>query len=219
MTSSRAEARRPSPPCILATGFEPFGAHISNPSWDALTALDWPVDAPYRLERHRLPVDYQAVASELPRLYATLRPAAVVHFGVMSERGLLRLESRAQRQLGDCPDNRGFLPPKGDAAALLSEPEARKADQQRNQSLDLEAIREALQRRAILFRDSDDAGGFLCNFTLYISLGLAADDSPPGGVGFIHVPSIDETFSVSRLSEAMLLILQSLCLSVSRNSD
>jgi pyroglutamyl-peptidase len=43
---------------ILVTGFEPFGHHVINPSWEVMKTLDGSTIAGHRVTSHLLPVVY-----------------------------------------------------------------------------------------------------------------------------------------------------------------
>lgn len=78
-------------PVALLTGFEPFGVHATNPSWDAIRTLErTPLDD-WTLTVARLPVDYRAVAECLPQLLAERAPALILHLGVMRQEGVSTL--------------------------------------------------------------------------------------------------------------------------------
>src|SRR5687768_17267892 len=88
---------------FLVTGFEPFGEHRTNSSWDALVHLrpSWPAD----VVTLRLPVDHRAAHVALRQRLDELEPLAVVCTGLAKGR-VFRMERSARRPdvLGDAGD-------------------------------------------------------------------------------------------------------------------
>jgi hypothetical protein len=80
---------------FLATGFEPFGEHRTNSSWDAL-------ERPRDVVTLRVPVDHRAARAALRRAQGELEPTAVLCTGLAKGRPF-RIEScaRLPAQLSD----------------------------------------------------------------------------------------------------------------------
>ncbi len=170
-------------PRLLVCGFGSFPAAPRNPSAtviEALAAGGWATPGA-EIDYLTLPVSWSnSVALILDALRA--RPAdAVLVVGVATSADAFRVETlgrnRASRTL---PDHDGALwegaliAPDGAGAIASTAPS--------------EAVLEALLHINLPARLSDDAGDYLCNFTLY-SL-LAAEAAPV--VGFLHVPQARE---------------------------
>ena len=49
---------------ILVTGFEPFGSHRSNPSWDAVEALPEEIEG-VQIVKRKLPVSFRRFSAPL----------------------------------------------------------------------------------------------------------------------------------------------------------
>lgn len=161
-------------PRILLTGFEAFPGVPSNPTERLVEAM------PRRLgdaevTKAILPVDTAAIGPAL----AALSPETfdgLVHTGVAHTRGAVGLERRAVNRLQfDVPDNRGVRPE--------DRPIDPSGPPERVTRLPVSALAAAFGRARVPVETSDDAGTYLCNQLMYISLGATRAPS-----GFIHVP-------------------------------
>lgn len=165
---------------ILLTGFEPFGSHTLNPSWEGTRPLHGQRVGGFTLRSHLLPVRYL----EAPRLLMdTVRqenPAAVLSFGAC--RGtMVRLERVARNRTGTLADNGGVSLPgpivAGGAETLST-------------TLPLSEIEAALLMTGFPSEYSDDAGDYLCNHIFY----SLRENEPVPVTGFIHLPPLSDTF-------------------------
>jgi pyroglutamyl-peptidase len=168
-------------PVVLLTGFGAFPGAPSNPSADIIRLLGGAPTARLarlgiRLERHVLPVVFASVPERLATLMEDLRPSAVLHVGLAGRRRSLCVEARACNFVSQLhPDARRqvavsrSIAPGGSPARRARVPSVRM----------VQALRAAGARSRI----SIDAGTYVCNQTLYMTLG--ADIAL---AGFIHVP-------------------------------
>lgn len=168
------------PVVILVTGFGAFPGAPTNPSAAILG----------RLERHRsrlarlglslrtvlLPVVFDRVGPALETAVAATKPDAILHVGLAGRRYAMSVETRAINRAG---------PLHPDAARR------RTAQQIRPGGLPVLAatypanrILTAMRRTGVDARRSIDAGDYVCNTTLYLTL---ADHLAPVA-GFVHVP-------------------------------
>lgn len=183
---------------IYLTGFEPFGDHAINASWEAVKGFPWN-DPRATLEREQLPVDYRALHKYLPTRLNEINPDVILHLGVMSARGFLRLEQRAKNQIGQTLDNAGYRP---------EDPEIEVAGPDFHQSsFPIPLILERLNERGLPARGSEDAGSYLCNFSYYLSLNWGKTRKV--AVAFLHVPVLGEPFSVEQLRDVIHVVLES----------
>ncbi|MEY4550723.1 MAG: hypothetical protein RL685_6918 [Pseudomonadota bacterium] len=168
---------------FLVTGFEPFGAHRTNSSWDALQSLKptWPAD----IAVLRLPVDYLLAHERLRRALVELQPRAVLCTGLAAGE-VFRIEQRARRP-----------------AALAAEP-GRAESRGR---WPWEEMRSALQRASVRVVDSEDAGQYVCEST-YWSLLSYEGPSPPAFAAFLHVPPVSEQIALSDIARAVSLVVR-----------
>lgn len=182
---------------VYLTGFEPFGAHKINASWEAVKGFSWD-DSRVTVHSEQLPVDYRALSLHLPERLNTINPDVILHLGVMSPRGFLRLETVARNHIGATLDNAGFRPdsPKIDPAG----PEFLTS------KFPLEDVLERLQTRGLQAQLSEDAGSYLCNFSYYLSLAWA--QKREALAAFLHVPVLGHPFSEDQLREAIQVALE-----------
>ena len=131
---------------FLVTGFEPFGEHRTNSSWDALERLRerWPRDVATR----RLPVDHRAAHTALRRALDELAPTAVLCTGLAKGR-VFRIETCARwpSQLGDL--------------ASASEPALARG------RWPWDEMRRALEQSGVDVVESEDAGRYVCESTYW----------------------------------------------------
>ena len=171
---------KPSRRRLLVTAFGAFPGARSNPTLAiardlqrrhagrfALLGIDLAVEV--------LPVRFLEVEPALDAALARHRPDAVLHLGLAGRRKSLSVETRALNRLGALRPDAGRGYPEGPsilpgAPAILAS------------RWPAERIRAAMDRHA-LTRLSIDAGDYVCNQTLFLSLSKLA-----GPVGFIHVP-------------------------------
>ncbi len=171
-------------PRILVTGFSAFPGARRNPSEVLVRGLD--VDTLSRrlgigLATAILPTEYEAVGEMLPRLWCDLAPDAVIHFGLAGRAGGVRLEAFGRNASAPFrPDAAGRLP------GRIIEPGGPSV---RRVTLPLAQLAAALARQGIPAATSVDAGGYLCNFATYLSLGIAGTAAAPRPLaGFVHLP-------------------------------
>lgn len=170
-------------PRVLVTGFGPFPGAPENLTDSLVRALAaYPAHdlGASLLRTVVLPVDYRRSWPVLRRLNALFAPDIVVHFGLSRRAEGIVVERRGCRRVrADRPDVAGFAPPSG--LARRSGPDTLPA------SLPSELIVDVLREAGFPAELSDDAGGYLCDATLYRSL-YAALAAPGRLVGFVHVP-------------------------------
>ena len=171
---------------VLITGFEPFGGSTLNPSQVVVEAISAAAihagDAV--LHAALLPVDTRRIAVELDALWTDHDPDIVLHFGESAKADRITLERVALNLLDfDTPDNAGQL--------LSDQPIDPQGPAARFATLPVRALVDRLAKDQVLCERSLSAGAYLCNQTLYLSLGHAQQR---GGamVGFVHVPPLPE---------------------------
>jgi|AGTN01.3.fsa_nt_gi Pyrrolidone-carboxylate peptidase (N-terminal pyroglutamyl peptidase) len=166
---------------ILVTGFGAFPGTRSNPTVALVRTLE--KDRP-RLARlgielalEILPVVYAEIAPRLEALTKAHRPDAILHLGLAVRRKSVSLETRAVNRASLLhPDASGAT-----AARLQILPSA---SQSLRSTFPAVEIATALERAGIASRLSNNAGKYICNQTLYLSLAHGGARQ----VGFIHVP-------------------------------
>jgi pyroglutamyl-peptidase len=168
---------------ILVTGFGSFPGVHDNPTALLIAALGKHRARLARLgialERAELPVDYAGVVRNLETLNETLKPDAILHFGLASRRRAFSVETRALNRLsllrcdasGARASRRAILPGAPHAA---------------RSTFPVRQIEAELLRAGLRARLSANAGSYICNETLYLSLARSHARS----IGFIHVPRL-----------------------------
>jgi pyroglutamyl-peptidase len=170
-------------PCVLVTGFEPFGKDEVNPSWMAVQALHGRVIGEHRLVGARLPTVFDEALQELRQLIRRHHPDLVICTGQAGGRATLSLE-RVAININDAriPDNAGAQPvdtpvvPGGPAAYFSTLP--------------IKAMLATLLDAGINAEVSQTAGTFVCNHVFYglmHELATRRELSHARG-GLIHVP-------------------------------
>ncbi|MEO8178953.1 MAG: hypothetical protein ABI895_08980 [Deltaproteobacteria bacterium] len=164
---------------FLVTGFEPFGEHRTNSSWDALELLRpaWPEAIAIR----RLPVDYRAAHLELRRALVELQPRAVLCTGLAQGDGF-RIERRARRPaaLADVP---------GDAESWGRWP--------------WDELRRALDDAGVRSVNSEDAGQYVCESTYWSLLNCACVGTSPELAAFLHVPPESQRYPLELIARSV----------------
>jgi pyroglutamyl-peptidase len=164
---------------ILLTGFGRFPGAPKNPS----AAIVAEIARSRRLARFGLeivaavfPVEFGGFDTELTTWLAATRPDAVLHLGLAGRRRVLTVETRAANRLSQLhPDALRRM--SGRAFVVAGAPDRLKT------RLPAARLVAAMNRTGTPARLSHDAGDYVCNATLYLSLRSAIPVA-----GFIHVP-------------------------------
>jgi pyroglutamyl-peptidase len=168
---------------ILVTGFGSFPGVHDNPTALLIVALGKHRARLTRLgialELAVLPVDYAGVVRNLEALNEALKPDAILHFGLAARRKAFRVETRALNCLsllrcdasGARASRRAILPGAPHTA---------------RSTFPAHQIKAALCHAGLRARLSANAGSYVCNETLHLSLAR----SHARLVGFIHVPRL-----------------------------
>jgi pyroglutamyl-peptidase len=164
---------------ILVTGFEPFGAHRTNPSEQVVRTLT----ARPGLVGAVLPVSYRRAEARLDALLEAMQPSALLLLGLAAG-GVIRLE-RVARNLdqAEACDEDGELRC-GRAVSDCGPPE-------HASTLPLEGFAAALARLSLPVAWSSDAGGFLCNHVFYRAREWLERRRLAIPCGFVHLPPLD----------------------------
>jgi pyroglutamyl-peptidase len=167
--------------CILVTGFGAFPGARANPTSALIRALEKErprlVRFGIRLELAILPVVYSKIESWLEALVAAHRPEAILHFGLAARSGVIAVETRAMNRLSALRHDAS-----GSTATRLQIRPG--APQSIRSSFPAVEIAAALHRAGITCRLSKNAGKYICNQTLYLSLAQGTARQ----IGFIHIP-------------------------------
>lgn len=173
-------AKRQHDPTVLLTGFAPFGGEASNPSWQAVEALDGRVVNGHRIVAAQLPTEFDASLPALARALRRTQPRVVVAVGLAGGREGISLE-RVAINLIDAriPDNAGRQP--------VDVPVLRSGAPAYFTTLPVKSTLLALQRAGLPAHVSQTAGTFVCNQVFY-ALMHALRRRKDTRAGFVHVP-------------------------------
>ena len=169
------------PLTLLVTGFGPFPGAPFNPSSAIVAMLGGA--AARRLERLGvrlatacLPVVFADAPGALAGLLAETKPDAVLHIGLAGRRKKLGVERQGRNRLTSLfPDAARALPASRHIVAQA--PDFRRA------RLPAARLARTLNGAGAAAEVSRDAGAYVCNQTLFLTLGEAIPL-----VGFIHIP-------------------------------
>ncbi|KAJ3021135.1 Pyroglutamyl-peptidase 1 [Thoreauomyces humboldtii] len=188
---------RPTPPTlsVLLTGFEPFGNSTTNPSWLAVSQIPTRIETPHAvLHVHtiELPVEYTPVSQLVPSLHSRTRPHIVLHVG-QGLPGRCCLERTAHTKGYVKLDNKRRAPGIAD-----------ETEEDKILRVDDAVLRRVFEAVVVATDEahpcglviSDDAGRYLCEYTLATSLRLGTTEC----TFFLHVPvtHVDESVRLIR---------------------
>jgi len=171
---------------ILVTGFEPFPGAPYNPTAPLvarLLQLRRPALSDVERTGHVFRVSYGAVDRDLPALFATHDPDAVLMFGLAQRTPYLRVETRARNRVTRLwPDadhdatRRQTIEPDGPAHLAFGS--------------HTRQLLQAARATGITARLSHDAGRYLCNYLSWMAIAAARRQARTPAVAFVHVPLV-----------------------------
>ncbi|KAJ3149990.1 Pyroglutamyl-peptidase 1 [Geranomyces variabilis] len=190
----------PVPPTlrVLLTGFEPFGGRPTNASWTAVSQIPLTIvtsAATLIIEKVLLPVEYAPVGSTIPALHARIRPHIVLHCG-LGRPHVCCLESRAASSGYVKKDNAGEIPEETEEEEEEEE-EAKTYVVHPDVLCGIHAAVDDNSHNPVTI--SDDAGRFLCEYTLMQSLRLK---TTPVTL-FLHIPETSIEASVDLIERTL----------------
>ena len=167
-------------PHVLLTGFAPFGGESTNPSWEAVQALEGEIVAGHRIVARCLPVEFDASLHALRQALDELAPALVICVGQAGGRAQISLERVAINVIdARIPDNAGLQP--------IDEPVAAEGPAAYFTGLPIKAMLAALRNAGFPVEISQTAGTYVCNHVFY-GLMHALHGMPGARGGFVHIP-------------------------------
>ncbi|XP_044736591.1 pyroglutamyl-peptidase 1 isoform X2 [Chrysoperla carnea] len=183
---------------VLVTGFGPFRFHEVNASWEAVKLLQDYNNDKFSIITEQIPVEYQAVDSKLPILWSKLNPKLVVHVGVSHVAEKLTLETRAHQTGYESTDVSGKLCEEGKCCTLNDTPDVLET------GLDVNDICNKFNTNSkhVQACVSKNAGRYLCEYIYFKSLSFNNKCTI-----FIHVPMLDQPYTVQQLADALILII------------
>lgn len=172
-----------SQPRILVTGFSVFPGAPVNPTEALIARLRAHPPSDTTSDTFRaevLAVEYATVEQQLAGICRIFTPDIAIHFGLARECAGFRLERVARNTHAHArPDQAGVLPA---ASRVCAGPDELAA------TLPLDEIAGRLGTAGLPVQWSQDAGGYLCNTVMTLSLAHACRGLAPQMSGFVHVP-------------------------------
>ncbi|MEN9708056.1 MAG: hypothetical protein RIQ68_464 [Pseudomonadota bacterium] len=181
---------------LLLTGFGPFPGAPVNPTTSLVQSLAaCPLEGAELVTRI-LPVIWKDAETRIAALIDEVKPDAILHLGLATKRNTIGVETRARNECSKlAPDAEnicrasGTIDPQGPGLRHARIDAVRLVDILRGSGLDAEI--------------SDDAGDYICNHTLYLSLGSSVPN-----VGFIHLPTPDERMTLAAMQTGLEKVLR-----------
>ena len=187
---------------ILLTGYGPFADHKVNSSWVVVQELQ-SMGVVHQghsipLVIKEIPVIYDAVHEEVPKLWSEHKPRLCIHTGV-SHYTELKIEQYARNSVfhpldvtGKCPNN--YQCESG-------------APEKLETCMDVELIADNANKRQneVTVSVSQDAGHYLCEFIYYKSLHIGNKPTL-----FVHFPTIGLPYSSTQMATGLKHIIESI---------
>ena len=167
-------------PRVLVTGFTPFSGRSENSSWVAALALRRSLPEE-DIQYIRIPVIWGEPKRLLTPICKDSPPAIILSMGEGRE-GWFDIETVAHNLRKQREDNLGNMPARAESY--------RNGPAERRASIRSEAILTALSSHGFPARISTDAGGFLCEETLFTVATLKEMNPKISVTLFVHLPPI-----------------------------
>ena len=167
-------------PRVLITGFGPFPGFADNPSAWLVETLAKQHSAP-EIELHArvLATEWEGVAL-VSRLFETLQPHVMIHFGVSENAAAFSIERSAHNRTARECDACGAMPNR----RTIREGGRPRFDT----PFPAAALAAHLRREGIPARTSRSAGAYLCNYLYYHSLEWTHGTGNASIAVFMHIP-------------------------------
>jgi pyroglutamyl-peptidase len=171
-------------PCVLITGFSPFGGESINPSWEAVHQLEGQmigVEKSHVIHTKELPCEFDTALDALYKAIDKYHPSAVLCIGQAGGRSAISIE-RIAINVNDAriPDNQGQKPI--DTPVVAGAPDAYFAQ------LPIKRMLATLLSQGIPAEISNTAGTYVCNHVMYGLLHYLKSHQLHCPAGFIHIP-------------------------------
>ncbi len=193
---------------VILTGFEPFGGSDVNSSWETAVRVKQLPHTGIELEVLQLPVSFKRAGEAIREILQTKRPDILVVLGQRGRGQNLDIERIAVNLMDSAnPDNDGFCPQEqriaddGDSAYFSNIP--------------VKILRDALLSRGMPAKVSNSAGLYVCNSTYYNALDEIYKYSLQVKAVFVHLPKLDDKFTVDILADSVLSIIEN-CINVTK---
>lgn len=184
---------------IILTGFEPFGPYKYNPTMDLTRSLHYKRVGDLEFSGLVLPCTYYGAFNILSEKITQLSPEIVISGGLSSSIPSLRLELAGKNIMnGKYPDAGGRKPnneqivPKGDFFHTVN--------------TDIIYLEKCLSEKNIEADVSADAGEFICNSLIYLTMKMIYEEDLPVRFSFFHTPWTENYLSRIKLEPGKVTI-------------
>jgi len=189
-------------PKILLCGFEPFGPHSNNTSWEAISVYCADVRTKY-IESVKLPVSYRKASVVLLEKIEETQPDIVVAFAMGRDSVVLQ---RVAINFDDAPW------PDNDGERRQNEPIKRNGPVGFWSTLPLIEIQDMLSRQQLSSEISNFCGNYLSNHIFYELMCLTEKNRKVKMAGLVHLPRYEYGFSKYDLAKVVGIVIDT-CIS------
>ncbi|XP_065911057.1 pyroglutamyl-peptidase 1-like [Dysidea avara] len=187
---------------ILLTGYGPFAHHKVNGSWVVVQELNSigvkHKDETVPLVIKEIPVVYDAVHEQVPKLWSEHKPRLCIHTGV-SHYTELKIEQYARNSVYFPPDVNGKCPEKYECEAG--------GPIRHETTINVQLICDGANKRQndVTVLVSQDAGNYLCEFIYYKSLHVGTSPTL-----FVHFPTIGKPYTSTQMAIGLKHIVETI---------
>jgi len=187
---------------ILLTGYGPFAHHKVNGSWVVVQELNT-IGVMHKGEAvplviKQIPVVYDAVHEQVPKLWSEHKPRLCIHTGV-SHYTELKIEQYARNSVYFPLDVNGKCPEKYECEAG--------GPDRHETTINVQLVCDEANKRQndVTVLISQDAGNYLCEFIFYKSLHIG--NSP---TLFVHFPTIGKPYTSTQMAIGLKHIIEAI---------
>jgi len=178
---------------VVWTGFEPFGRHDYNPSWDVARVARKAMAPHVDVDAERLPVDFSSVRRWAAEQLSPDPPLVAFHLGLAESRSTIDIEVVARNKAGTRLDESGQLAC-GGKQRLIEAESSEYATPFPAEPLVDELSRQFAEHGLPEPTISRSAGSYVCNALYFHSLRQLVDGAsgcPESASVFIHIPKME----------------------------
>ncbi|ATD06601.1 MULTISPECIES: pyroglutamyl-peptidase I [Pseudoalteromonas] len=170
-----------SKPCVLVTGFTPFGGESINPSWQLAQLLEGETIEGHLIHTKELPCEFDKSIESLTQAIDKYHPSIVICLGQAGGRCDISIE-RIAINVNDAriADNAGNQPI--DTPVVTHGPDAYFA------SLPIKSMLSSALQAGVPASISNTAGTYVCNHVMYGLLHYLSTHDLACRGGFVHIP-------------------------------
>tara|TARA_R110000744_G_scaffold2454_2_gene9904 strand:- start:1111 stop:1779 length:669 start_codon:yes stop_codon:yes gene_type:complete len=168
-------------PCVLITGFAPFGSETINSSWQAVQKLDETIIMKHKICTLELACEFNTSISQLINAIESHNPAVVLCIGQAGGCSEISIE-RIAINVDDAriKDNAGKQP--------IDTPIEKNGPDAYFTNLPIKRMLQALHNSNIPAAISNTAGTYVCNHVMYGLMHYINDHCALMKGGFVHIP-------------------------------